>query len=69
MVEGGGENGGWENEKKTKHARTCIKSVHCSLCTDVEVVVVVSHRICIYQTGRHSPFDIQQESILITLIT
>ena len=37
------------------HVRLCVKSVHYSL-TDVEAVVVVSQRICIYHDWSSQPF-------------
>ena len=46
----------------------CSKSVHCSLCTDVEQSLLLVSESAFITTGRHSPFDIKQETIVITLI-
>ena len=35
----------------------CVKSVHCSLCTDVEHSLLVSESAFI-KTGCHRPFDL-----------
>ena len=50
----------WNFKKKQfRRCPMCIKSVHCSLCTDVEVVVVVIQRICISHDLPSQPHRVQ----------